>query len=60
MSGFNVSSDYASLSNIQIKVRQIRVATLENASKILLAKTPIRLYNHSSGHAGVGTLNMVA
>lgn len=60
MSGFNVSSDYATLSNVQMKVRQIRVATLENASKVLLAKTPSKVYNYYSGHAGAGTLNMVA
>ena len=60
MIGFNVSSDYTNLGQVQLRVRQIRLATLENAFKVLMAKVPPRVYNHKPNGGRVGTLNLVA
>ncbi len=60
MIGFNVSSDFANMGQVQLRVRQIRIATLENAFKVLMAKMPPRVYNHKPIGGRVGTLNLVA
>jgi hypothetical protein len=60
MTGINDSLDFSNLSQVQLRVRKIKLATLENASKILLAKMPSRVYNQGLKGGRVGTLNLVA
>jgi hypothetical protein len=59
MIGINDSLDYSNLGQVQLKVRKIKLATLENASKVLLAKMPSRVYNNILRRGRVGTLNLV-
>lgn len=60
MTGFNVSTDFENLGQVQLQVRKIKMATLENASKVLLAKMPNRFFSQVSSRGRVGTLNLVA
>jgi len=59
MIGINDSLDISNLGQIQLRLRKIKLATLENASKVLLAKMPSKAYNHIPNRGRVGTLNLV-
>jgi len=60
MAGISASPDLSTLNQVQLRVRKIKLATLENASKVLLAKLPSRVYNHIPRRGRVGTLNLMA
>jgi len=60
MTGINDSLDFSNLGQVQLRVRKIKLATLENASKVLLAKMPSRVYNNILRRGRVGTLNLMA
>lgn len=59
MIGMYDSLDFSHLGQVQLRLRKIKLATLENASKVLLAKMPSRVYNDIPNRGRVGTLNLV-